>query len=143
VKVARTPGREELTGPKIRVLSAVDAPLPFEMHRPELTASLPTRLDHAALALRHPARRLSLRSGAAATAGYRTGLTRQRFVEIQTPKIVASATESGANVFKLDHFGRPGYLAQSPQFYKQLMVGVFERVFEVPARPEPDEAVKA
>ena len=53
------------------------------------------------------------------------------FTEIQTPKIVANATEGGANVFKLDYFGRPAYLAQSPQFYKQTMVGVFERVFEV------------
>jgi nondiscriminating aspartyl-tRNA synthetase len=53
------------------------------------------------------------------------------FTEIQTPKIVAAATEGGANVFALDYFGRPAYLAQSPQFYKQIMVGVFERVFEV------------
>ena len=44
---------------------------------------------------------------------------------------MAAATESGANVFPVDYFGRPAYLAQSPQFYKQLMVGVFERVFEV------------
>jgi nondiscriminating aspartyl-tRNA synthetase len=64
-------------------------------------------------------------------AGFRSTLQQEDFVEIQTPKIVASATESGANVFKLDYFGRPAYLAQSPQFYKQIMVGVFERVFEV------------
>src|SRR4029453_17199052 len=50
---------------------------------------------------------------------------------IFTPKIVGSATESGANVFALDYFGRPAYLAQSPQFYKQTMVGGFERVYEV------------
>ncbi|MEO8609267.1 MAG: aspartate--tRNA(Asn) ligase, partial [Chloroflexota bacterium] len=53
------------------------------------------------------------------------------FTEIQTPKIVGAATESGANVFALDYFGTPAYLAQSPQFYKQMMVGVFERVYEV------------
>jgi nondiscriminating aspartyl-tRNA synthetase len=52
-------------------------------------------------------------------------------VEIQTPKIVAGATESGANVFTIDYFGRHAYLAQSPQLYKQIMVGAFERVFEV------------
>ena len=62
---------------------------------------------------------------------YREYLNEQGFVEIQTPKIVGSATESGANVFVLDYFGRPAYLAQSPQFYKQIMVGVFERVFEI------------
>ena len=134
----------ELTGPKIRVLAAVRVPLPFELHRPALTASLPTQLDHAALALRHPSRRAALRIAAAAAAGFRSTLAAQRFVEIQTPKIVASATESGANVFKLDYFGRPGYLAQSPQFYKQLMVGVFERVFEVGPvfRAEPSDTAR-
>ena len=64
-------------------------------------------------------------------AGFRQILNQHHFTEIQTPKIVASATESGANVFKLDYFGRPAYLAQSPQFYKQMMVGTFARVFEV------------
>jgi nondiscriminating aspartyl-tRNA synthetase len=64
-------------------------------------------------------------------AGFRRTLRAMDFVEIQTPKIVASATESGANVFAIDYFGTPAYLAQSPQLYKQIMVGVFERVFEV------------
>ncbi len=128
---AQAPNGVELTAPVIHVHSAVDVPLPFEMHRPELTASLPTQLDHAALALRHPARRAALRISAAAVAGFRATLEAHRFVEIHTPKIVESATESGANVFELDYFGRPAYLAQSPQFYKQLMVGVLERVFEV------------
>ena len=66
------------------------------------------------------------------------------FTEIQTPKFVASATESGANVFEVDYFGRPAYLAQSPQFYKQQMVGVFERVYEVGPvfRAEPHDTVR-
>ena len=64
-------------------------------------------------------------------AGFRQTLYGLGFTEIQTPKIVASATESGANVFRLDYFGRDAFLAQSPQFYKQIMVGVFGRVFEV------------
>ncbi|GID32169.1 aspartate--tRNA(Asn) ligase [Paractinoplanes brasiliensis] len=140
----QAPGGVELTRPKIRVLSAVRSPLPFELHRPALAAALPTQLDHAALALRHPARRSALRIAATVTAGFRAALTEQRFVEIQTPKIVASATESGANVFRLDYFGRPAYLAQSPQFYKQLMVGVFERVFEVGPvfRAEPSDTAR-
>jgi nondiscriminating aspartyl-tRNA synthetase len=140
----QAPGGVELTGPSIRVLSAAAVPLPFELHRPALSASLPTQLDHAALALRHPSRRQALAVAAAATAGFRQALAEQRFVEIQTPKIVASATESGANVFRLDYFGRPGYLAQSPQFYKQLMVGVFERVFEVGPvfRAEPSDTAR-
>ncbi|WP_127501215.1 aspartate--tRNA(Asn) ligase [Actinoplanes solisilvae] len=140
----QAPDGIELTGPTIRALSTVTESLPFELHRPALGATLPTQLDHAALALRHPARRASLRIAAAATAGFRAALSEQRFVEIQTPKIVASATESGANVFALDYFGRPAYLAQSPQFYKQVMVGVFERVFEVGPvfRAEPSDTAR-
>jgi nondiscriminating aspartyl-tRNA synthetase len=139
----QAPGGIELVEPTITLLAAA-ADLPFELHRPALGATLPTQLDHAALALRHPLRRAALRTAAAAAAGFRTALSEQRFVEIQTPKIVASATESGANVFKLDYFGRPGYLAQSPQFYKQMMVGVFERVFEVGPvfRAEPSDTVR-
>ena len=74
-------------------------------------------------------------------AGFRRALDGLGFTEIHTPKLVGSATESGADVFALDYFGRPAYLAQSPQFYKQMMVGVFERVYEVgPAfRAEPHD----
>jgi nondiscriminating aspartyl-tRNA synthetase len=138
------PAGVELTAPEVRVLSAVDVPLPLELHRPALTATMPTQLDHAALSLRHPARAAALRVAAAATAGFREALGAQRFVEIHTPKIVASATESGANVFEIDYFGRPGYLAQSPQFYKQMMVGVFERVYEVGPvfRAEPHDTAR-
>lgn len=66
------------------------------------------------------------------------------FIEIQTPKIVGAATESGANVFALDYFGRRAYLAQSPQLYKQMMVGVFERVYETGPvfRAEPHDTVR-
>ena len=139
------PAGVELTGPTVRVLSgAMAVPLPFELHRPALTATLPTQLDHAALALRHPSRAAALRIAAAAAAGFRAALEERRFVEIHTPKIVASATESGANVFALDYFGRPAYLAQSPQFYKQMMVGVFERVYEVGPvfRAEPHDTAR-
>src|SRR5262249_44105899 len=80
---------------------------------------------------RHPRRRALFQLAAASLAGFRATLRARGFVEIQTPKIVGGATESGANVFALDYFGRPAYLAQSPQLYKQMMVGVFERVFEV------------
>src|SRR5207249_4997450 len=97
----------------------------------EIKAAQPTLLDHAVVSNRHVMRRPVLRLGAAIMTGFRKTLNDQSFTEIQTPKIVASATESGANVFKLDYFGRPAYLAQSPQFYKQIMVGVFERVYEV------------
>ncbi|MBW6436764.1 aspartate--tRNA(Asn) ligase [Actinoplanes hulinensis] len=140
----QAPQGVELTSPEIQETSRVAVPLPFELHRPALSASLPTQLDHAALALRHPSRAANLRISAAVTRGFRRALEEQRFVEIHTPKIVASATESGANVFELDYFGRPAYLAQSPQFFKQMMVGVFERVFEVGPvfRAEPSDTAR-
>ncbi|MEV0901558.1 aspartate--tRNA(Asn) ligase [Actinoplanes sp. NPDC049802] len=140
----QAPQGVELTSPQLRETSRVAVPLPFELHRPALSASLPTQLDHAALALRHPSRAANLRIAAAVTRGFRRALEEQRFVEIHTPKIVASATESGANVFALDYFGRPAFLAQSPQFYKQMMVGVLERVFEVGPvfRAEPSDTAR-
>src|SRR5205814_5369815 len=117
---------------------------PFHLYRPELTAALPTLLDHAPVALRHPKLREVFRLSAAAVAGFRRTLDGLGFTEIHTPKLVGSATESGANVFGIDYFGRPAYLAQSPQFYKQAMVGVFERVFEVGPffRAEPHDTAR-
>ncbi|MFI6241465.1 aspartate--tRNA(Asn) ligase [Micromonospora sp. NPDC050795] len=138
------PAGVELTDPTVRLLGSPAEPPPFDLYRPALTASLPTQLDNAPTALRHPTRSAALRISAAAVAGFRAALDAQDFVEVHTPKVVSSSTESGANVFALDWFGRPAYLAQSPQFYKQLMVGVFERVYEVGPvfRAEPHDTVR-
>ncbi|RIV37929.1 aspartate--tRNA(Asn) ligase [Micromonospora radicis] len=138
------PAGVELTDPTVRPLGPPAVAPPFDLYRPTLTASLPTQLDHAPVALRHPRRSAALRISAAAVAGFRATLDARRFVEIHTPKVVGSSTESGADVFALDWFGRPAYLAQSPQFYKQLMVGVFERVYEVGPvfRAEPHDTVR-
>jgi nondiscriminating aspartyl-tRNA synthetase len=110
----------------------------------EVNAALPSLLDHAVMVNRHPARRAVFRLAAGAMAAFRSALNGQGFTEVQTPKIVASATESGANVFQIDYFGRSAYLAQSPQFYKQIMVGVFERVYEVGPvfRAEPHDTTR-
>ena len=106
-----------------------------------MSAQLPTLLDNAPLALRHPRHRAIFQLSAASMNGFRATLRGMDFIEIQTPKIVASATEGGANVFEIGYFGQKAYLAQSPQFYKQTMVGVFERVFEVAPvfRAEPHD----
>ncbi|MFG1777171.1 aspartate--tRNA(Asn) ligase [Micromonospora sp. NPDC049048] len=138
------PAGVELTAPTVRPLGPPAVPPPFDLYRPALTANLPTQLDHAPVALRHPTRSAALRVSAAAVSGFRATLDARDFVEIHTPKVVGSSTESGANVFALDWFGRPAYLAQSPQFYKQLMVGVFERVYEVGPvfRAEPHDTVR-
>ncbi|MGW3607987.1 aspartate--tRNA(Asn) ligase [Micromonospora sp. NPDC005161] len=138
------PAGVELTDPAVRPLGPPAVPPPFDLYRPALSASLPTQLDNAPTALRHPTRSAALRISAAAVAGFRAALDGRDFVEVHTPKVVSSSTESGANVFALDWFGRPAYLAQSPQFYKQLMVGVFERVYEVGPvfRAEPHDTVR-
>jgi nondiscriminating aspartyl-tRNA synthetase len=140
----QAPGGVELTGPRITVLAEPAQPPPFELFRPEVNAGLPAVLDHAPVALRHPGLRLPFEISAAGVAGFRTTLDRLGFTEIHTPKIVGSATESGADVFGVDYFGRRAYLAQSPQFYKQTMVGVFERVYEVGPvfRAEPHDTAR-
>lgn len=127
----RAPGGIEIREPSVEVLAPAAALPPVELFRPALAAQLPTLLDHAPVALRHPRRRALFELASASMQGFRRTLSGLGFTEIQTPKIVASATEGGANVFRIDYFGTPAYLAQSPQLYKQVMVGVFERVFEV------------
>ena len=127
----QAPGGVELREPVFAVLSEPAEQPPVELRRPELKEQLPTILDHAPVALRHPRQRAAFEIAAASLAGFRAALDGLGFVEIQTPKIVASATEGGSNVFRVDYFGREAFLAQSPQFYKQTMVGVFERVYEV------------
>jgi nondiscriminating aspartyl-tRNA synthetase len=127
----QAPGGAELHKPEIEVIASPSEPPPLELWRPTLTVQLPRLLDYAPVALRHPRQRSIFKLAAASAAGFREALEALGFTEIQTPKVVASATESGANVFALDYFGRPAYLAQSPQFYKQAMVGVFERVYEI------------
>ncbi|MCO5207011.1 MAG: aspartate--tRNA(Asn) ligase [Anaerolineae bacterium] len=121
----------ELHAPTVTVITPVADTPPLALHKRTLKASLPTLLDHATVANRHPQRQAIYRLAAGAMAGFRATLDAMQFTEVQTPKIVASATESGANVFEIGYFGRKAYLAQSPQFYKQIMVGVFERVYEV------------
>ncbi len=144
IREPQAPGGIELHDLHIEVIVPVTEAPPVSLNKRKITANITTVLDHAVVTDRHPTRRAVLRLGAGAMAGFRSTLQARGFTEIQTPKIVASATESGANVFKLDYFGRPAYLAQSPQFYKQIMVGVFERVFEVGPvfRAEPHDTTR-
>lgn len=125
------PGGYELQDVRVEVLNASTDVPPIELNKRVLKASLPTLLDHAVVGHRHLQQRAILKIAAGVMQGFRKVLTAHDFTEIQTPKLVGSATESGANVYSVEHFGQTAYLAQSPQFYKQMMVGVFERVFEV------------
>lgn len=140
----RAPGGVELHHATFEVLSEPVEALPLDLSNPRLEAALPTRLDWAPLALRHPISRQWLRLTARLLAEFRQSLTQEDFVEIHTPKLLDTATEGGANVFAVDYFGRPAYLAQSPQFYKQMMVGVLGRVFEVGPvfRAEPHDTAR-
>ncbi|MFI5274385.1 MAG: aspartate--tRNA(Asn) ligase [Ktedonobacterales bacterium] len=144
VEAPQAPGGVELREPRIEVITPVREAPPVTLSKREPRASLATLLDSAVVTNRHPARRAVLRLGAGAMEGFRATLCARDFTEIQTPKLVAAATESGATTFKLDYFGRPAYLAQSPQFYKQMLVGVFERVFEVGPvfRAEPHDTTR-
>ncbi len=144
MRAEQAPDGIELHQLAIEVVTPVTESPPLTLSKRELKASLTTLLDEAVIANRHPTRRAVFRLQAGTMAAYRATLAARGFTEIQTPKLVASATESGANVFKLDYFGRPAYLAQSPQFYKQIMVGVFERVFEVAPvfRAEPHDTTR-
>lgn len=140
----QAPGGTEVTQPVLTLLSdPADTP-PVELWRPTLSTTLPTLLDHASVTWRHPRQRAVWEIAAASLNGFRNTLLAADFTEVQTPKLVESATESGANVFPVDYFGRQAYLAQSPQFFKQQLVGVFERVFEVGPvfRAEPHDTVR-
>lgn len=131
VRAPQAPGGREVHQPRVEVITPVSEPPPAPLYKRELKVRLPTMLDHAVVFNRHRQRRAIFRLAAGAMAGFRATLDARHFTEIQTPKIVATATESGANVFAVDYQGQPAFLAQSPQFYKQIMVGVFERVYEV------------
>lgn len=137
----RAPGGVEVREAHVRLLSPAASALPINLFRPSIDAALPTILDHAAIALRHPRHRAAFVLMDATVGAYRAALHAEGFTEVFTPKIVATATEGGANCFSLDYFGQPAYLAQSPQLYKQMLVGVFERVFEVAPvfRAEPHD----
>ena len=144
VKTAQAPGGLELHQPHIEVLTPISEIPPIPLNKRQIKSGLPTLLDHAVIGNRHPSRQAIFRLAAGTMSAFRQTLMALHFTEVQTPKIVASATEGGANVFELNYFGRPAYLAQSPQFYKQIMVGVFERVFEVGPvfRAEPHDTTR-
>lgn len=114
-----------------RILSAAAEPAPIVINQKKVDTALEKKLDYRPISLRNEKERAIFRIQAALCEGFRRYLSGQHFTEIHTPKLVAAGAEGGANIFKLDYFGKEAYLAQSPQFYKQMMVGVFERVFEI------------
>lgn len=126
----RAPGGFEIRLERLRILSEPAAPLPVAVNKYKLTASLETRLNLRPITLRNLRERARFQIQEGIVRGFREFLFSQGFTEIHTPKIVARGAEGGANIFKLDYFHKRAELAQSPQFYKQTMVGVYDRVFE-------------
>lgn len=118
----------------IHVLNAVEQELPIEINKENLDINLDTMLNNRVLSLRHETKKAIFKVQNIITAGFREFLTKEGFTEIFTPKIVAEGAEGGTEMFEVKYFENKAYLAQSPQFYKQMMVGAgFERVFEIGA----------
>lgn len=126
----RAPNGFELRLDTVEVLSEPAEPLPLQINKWKLNTSLEAKLNNRAVALRNPRERAVFRIQEGITRGFRDFLYQNGFTEIHTPKLGAKSAEGGANLFKLEYFHRPAILQQSPQFYKQMMVGVFDRVFE-------------
>ncbi len=115
----------------VRILSTPAAASPVVINTNQQNLSLESHLNHRMLTLRNEKERAVFKLQAGICEGLRLFFAREHFTEIHTPKLVSQGAEGGANIFQLDYFGKDAFLAQSPQFYKQMMVGVFERVYEI------------
>ena len=123
--------RYELQIHDIQLLShPADIP-PVVITKKQVNCDLSTKLDYRPVTLRNPKERAIFKLQEGIQRGFREFLTQQGFTEIHSPKINFAGAEGGTNVFKLDYFGKQVYLAQSPQLYKQAMVAVYEKVFEI------------
>ncbi|HSW85301.1 MAG TPA: aspartate--tRNA(Asn) ligase [Candidatus Saccharimonadales bacterium] len=146
VKEPRAPGGVELHDAKLKILVPVEVEPPIEIdkplgHKPE---NLDTLFEYRPIGLRNIQESTIFKIQSVITKALRDYFAEQDFTEIHTPKLLAAATEGGAEVFKIDYFGKEATLAQSPQFYKQIMVGVFERVYEIAPvyRAEPSATTR-
>ena len=129
-KEDRAPNGIEIRLSEIQVLSEPVEPMPLAIFKWKLNTSLEANLNYRAISLRNVRERAKFRIQEGIVRGFRDFLYKEGFTEIHTPKLGAKSAEGGANLFKLEYFHRPAILQQSPQFYKQMMVGVFDRVFE-------------
>ncbi len=129
----RAPGGAELHDVTVEVLVPVTDEPPIEIDKPldHKSENLDTLFEHRVIGLRNLQETAIFKIQAAIKEAARSYLRSEDFTEFNSPKLLSAATEGGAEVFKLDYFGKEATLAQSAQFYKQMMVGVFERAFEV------------
>jgi nondiscriminating aspartyl-tRNA synthetase len=129
----RAPGGAELHDVTVEVLVPVSDEPPIEIDKPldHKSENLDTLFEHRVIGLRNLQETAIFKIQAAVKEAARVYLRGQDFTEFNSPKLLSAATEGGAEVFRLDYFGKEATLAQSAQFYKQIMVGVFERAFEI------------
>lgn len=123
-------GEVEIHTSEIKVMEKAET-LPFDMGGKDLNLELPTLLDYRSLTLRHSSVYQIFKVQAQIAKAFREVAEELGCTEIFVPTIVASATEGGADVFKVDYYGHKAYLAQSPQLYKQMLVPIFERVYTI------------
>jgi nondiscriminating aspartyl-tRNA synthetase len=123
-------GTVEIEATEIKILAKAET-LPFDMGEAKLNLELPTLLDHRSLTLRHPSVFEIFKVQEEVVKAFRSSAEKLGCTEIFVPTISASATEGGAEVFKVKYYDYDAYLTQSPQLYKQIMVGVFERVYTI------------
>ncbi len=126
----KAPGGYEVQVSELDLVAEATTPPPVELSKEEWGANPDTLLAYRHVTVRSPSTRAVLKVQAELVRAFRTYLDGLDFTEIYTPKLVSAGAEGGANLFEVDYYGRRAYLAQSPQLYKQIMVGVFERVYE-------------
>ena len=126
----KAPNGMEIRLGELKILSEPAEPMPLPISKWKLNTSLEAKLNYRPISLRNIRERAKFRIQEGIVRGFRDFLYQEGFTEIHTPKIGAKSAEGGANLFRLEYFHRPAILQQSPQFYKQMMVGVFDRVFE-------------
>ncbi len=129
----RAPGGAELHDVTVEVIVPVTDEPPIEIDKPldHKSENLDTLFEHRVIGLRNLQETAIFKIQAAVKEAARVYLRGQDFTEFNSPKLLSAATEGGAEVFRLDYFGKEATLAQSAQFYKQILVGVFERAFEI------------
>lgn len=127
----RAPFGYEIVLSSIKALADAAEEYPLKVSKKRIGATLEINLDNRSVALRNPSERAVFQISQGIADGFREFMKANFFTEVHTPKIVSSGAEGGANLFPLEYFDRQAYLAQSPQFYKQTGVAIFDRVFEI------------
>ncbi|MFH1582668.1 MAG: aspartate--tRNA(Asn) ligase [bacterium] len=123
-------GKVEMEAKEMKVLAESD-PIPFDYLEKDLQVSLPTLLDQRPLTVRNEKVKAAFKLGDEITDSFRKTLKAMDFTEFQSPCIVPNVAEGGAEIFEINYYKHKAYLSQSPQLYKQIMLGAFERVFTI------------